>query len=50
MSYVIDIMKKNGSDFKTHFFERCSDFSELLNIFKKSGADIVFSDFYSNLA
>ena len=50
MSYVIDVMKKNGIDYKTHFFERCSDFSELLNIFKKSGADIVFSDFYSNLA
>ncbi len=49
MSYVIDVMKKNGIDFKTHFFERCSDFSELLNIFKKSRADIVFSDFYSNL-
>ena len=50
MSFVIDVMKKNGIDFKTHFFERGSDFSELLNIFKKSGADIVFSDFYSNLA
>jgi len=50
MSYVIDVMKKNDIDFKTHFFERGSDFSELLNIFKKSGVDIVFSDFYSNLA
>jgi D-alanine-D-alanine ligase-like ATP-grasp enzyme len=50
MSYVIDVMKKNSIDFKTHFFERGSDFSELLNIFKESGADIVFSDFYSNLA
>ena len=50
MSYVIDVMKKNDIYFKTHFFERCSDFSELLNIFKKSGADIVLSDFYSNLA
>jgi len=50
MSYVIDVMKKNGIDFKTHFFESGNDFSELLNIYKKSGADIVFSDFYSNLA
>ena len=50
ISYVIDVLKKNFIDFKTHFFKKCSDFSELSNIFKKSGADIVFSDFYSNLA
>ena len=50
MSYVIDVMKKNGIDFKTHFFEIGNDFSRLSDIFLKSGADIVFCDFYSNLA
>lgn len=50
MSYVIDVMKKNGIDFKTHFFEIGNDFSELSDIFLKSGADIVFCDFYHNLA
>jgi D-alanine-D-alanine ligase-like ATP-grasp enzyme len=50
MSYVIDVMKKNGIDFKTHFFEIGNDFSGLSDIFLKSGADIVFSDFYDNLA
>ena len=49
MSYVIDVMKKNGIDFKTHFFEIGNDFSELSDIFLKSGADIVFCDFYHNL-
>ena len=48
ISYVIDVMKKNGIDFKTHFFERGNDFSRLSDIFLKSGADIVFCDFYSN--
>ncbi len=49
MSYVIDVMKKNGIDFKTHFFETGNDFSGLSDIFLKSGADIVFCDFYNNL-
>ena len=49
MSYVIDVMKKNGIDFKTHFFEIGNDFSGLSDIFLKSGADIVFCDFYHNL-
>ena len=49
MSSVIDVMKKNGIDFKTHFFEIGNDFSGLSDIFLKSGADIVFSDFYHNL-
>jgi len=50
MSYVIEVMKKNEIDFKTHFFEIENDFSKLSNIFKKSGANIVFCDFYNNLA
>ena len=50
MSYVIDVMKKNGIDFKTHFFEIGNDFSGLSDIFLKSGADIVFCDFYHNFA
>ena len=50
MSYVIEVMKKNEIDFKTHFFEIGNDFSKLSNIFKKSGANIVFCDFYHNLA
>ena len=48
ISYVLDVMKKNGIDFKTHFFEIGNDFSRLSDIFLKSGADIVFCDFYSN--
>lgn len=50
MSYVIEVMKKNDIDFKTHFFEIGNDFSQLSSIFKKSGANIVFCDFYHNLA
>jgi D-alanine-D-alanine ligase-like ATP-grasp enzyme len=49
MSYVIDVMKKNSIDFKTHFFDIGNDFSGLSDIFLKSGADIVFCDFYHNL-
>ena len=48
MSQVIEVIKKNGIDFKTHFFEIGNDFSKLSNIFKNSGANIVFCDFYSN--
>ena len=49
MSSVIDVIKKNGIDLKTHFFEIGNDFSGLSEIFLKSGADIVFCDFYHNL-
>ena len=42
MSYVIDVMKKNGIDFKTHFFEIGNDFSELSDIFKNLGRILFF--------
>jgi D-alanine-D-alanine ligase-like ATP-grasp enzyme len=50
MANIIDILKNNDIDYSTYHFKIGNNFSELRSIFKKSGADIVFSDFYTNLA